>query len=79
MEVKIDFLLCFYLLIRLQEVLYLVQEVYNTSEIFSSKSPFSKKTQATLKSVLKSIFPKNGNFSNFSYYLYLIFRSFGGI
>jgi hypothetical protein len=35
--------------------------VYNADESVASKSAYSKKTQATLKIVLKSMFPENGN------------------
>jgi hypothetical protein len=46
--------------IRLTDVLYLVQEVYQSSKIPKSKSASYKKAQFTLKSMLKTIFPREG-------------------
>jgi hypothetical protein len=45
-----------------------VQEVYKFGDFFSSKS-FHKKTQSSLKSTLKSIFPKYGNCANVTFKL----------
>jgi hypothetical protein len=45
-----------------QQILYLVEEVNKTGEISSSNSSLNKKTQASLKAMLKNLFPENGNF-----------------
>jgi hypothetical protein len=48
---------------RLLHLLTFVQEVYNTGDMVNSKFAFYKKTQVTLKSMLKAMFPTNGKFS----------------
>jgi hypothetical protein len=49
------------ILFRLQDVISLVREVYQSSSLSKSKSLSFRKSQFVLKTMLKSMFPNEGN------------------